>query len=152
MKVLCLDIGSKRIGVAASDPLGLIAEPLTVIIRRGDDRDIENIAVLCSEHETGKIVVGIPLDQEGGEGAAARKIRKFADKIAAYFKSHNVNISIEFWDERYSTRTAEERLIDADMSRSRRREVIDKMAAQVILEDYMSAHEAGADDGEGVDG
>lgn len=143
MRILCLDIGSKRIGVATSDPLGLAAHALTVIIRRGDDRDIHEIARICKDSDVKRLIIGIPLDQDGKEGREALKVKKFAERIEKYLKAADLEIPIEFWDERYSTRTAEENLINADVSRAKRRKVIDKMAAQVILEDYMIANVAG---------
>ncbi len=141
MRILCLDIGSKRIGVAASDPLELTAQPMKVIARRGGKSDFDAIASLARELEADLILVGLPLDAEGGEGPQAAKVRRFAEKLLGHLRGAGIKAGMEFWDERYSTATAVERLIDADLSRRRRREVVDKMAAAVILEDYLAAHE-----------
>lgn len=141
MRILCLDVGTKRIGVAASDPLGLTAQPVCVISRRGGKTDFDQIKKKCDELSPEKIVVGMPYNEEGGMGPQAIKVKKFADAMTEYFSSIGYEISVEFWDERYSTVTAEDRLIEADVSREKRRRVIDKMAAVVILEEYLSSHE-----------
>jgi putative Holliday junction resolvase len=149
MRILCLDIGTKRIGMAASDPLGLTAQPLCVIARRGGAKDFEEIARRCRELDAELLLVGLPLDEEGGEGPQAEKVRGYAAKLKDYLAEHDLDMPIQMWDERYSTAKAEERLIAADVSRARRREVIDKMAAVVILEDYLSSLETqpGGDEG-----
>jgi len=149
MRILCLDIGTKRIGMAASDPLGLTAQPLGVIERRGGIKDFEEIANRCRELGAELLLVGLPLDEEGGEGPQAEKVRGYVSKLREYLRGHELDMPIEMWDERYSTARAEERLLAADVSRARRREVIDKMAAVVILEDYLSSLETqpGGDEG-----
>lgn len=141
MKILCLDIGTKRIGVAASDPFGWTAQPLCMLERRGDDKILKEIEKLCAERAPELIIVGLPLDAEGREGPQAKKIRKFAEKIAEHLQRSGMKIPVEMWDERYSTAEAEEKLIGFDVSRKRRREVIDKMAAAGILEDYLKTKE-----------
>lgn len=152
MRILCLDIGTKRIGVAASDPLGWIAQPIEVIARRGGVGDFEKIASLCRDLSADRLVVGLPLDAEGQSGVQAKKIEAFVGKLMEHLRAAGLDLVVEFWDERYSTAIAEERLIEADVSRTRRKEVIDKMAAVVILEDYLRAHEAPAGDGESAEG
>lgn len=151
MRILCLDIGTKRIGVAASDPMGWTAQPIEVLVRRGGQKDFDAIAVLVRELAVERIVVGLPLDAEGESGPQAEKVKRFAARLGASLRVAGIDAPIEFWDERYSTATAEERLIDADVSRARRRDVIDKMAAAVILEDYLRAHEP-PDAGDGAEG
>lgn len=152
MRILCLDIGTKRIGVAASDPMGWSAQPIKVIVRRGGARDLDEIASLCRELEATRLVVGSPLDAEGAEGPQAQKVRAFVERVRERLSGAGLDIPIEMWDERFSTQEAEGRLIGADVSRARRREVIDKMAAVVILEDYLRAHESPSDGGEGAEG
>ena len=151
MKILCLDIGTKRVGVAASDPMGWMAQPIEVLVRRGGRKDFDAIAALVRELAADRIVVGLPLDAEGEAGPQAEKVKRFAERLGAHLKAADIDVPIELWDERYSTATAEARLIDADVSRQRRREVIDKMAAAVILEDYLRAHEP-PDAGKGAEG
>jgi putative Holliday junction resolvase len=150
MRILCLDIGSKRIGVAVSDPLGWTAQGVGVIGR--GKQELTEIARLCREYEPNLIVVGIPLDEQGRVGPAARKVWAFINKLDGYLKEEGVEVPIETWDESYSTAMAEERLVKADVSRARRKKVIDKMAAVVILEDYLQAHEQPAGGAEGAEG
>lgn len=141
MRILCLDVGTKRIGVAASDPLGITAQSVCVIERRGGKADFDALVKLCKELDPEKIVVGMPYNEEGEMGPQAEKVKSFAEAMKKYFLSVGLAMPLEFWDERYSTITAEERLIDADVSRAKRRRVIDKMAAVVILQEYLAAHE-----------
>ena len=148
MRILCLDIGSKRIGVAATDPMGWTAQPIRVIERRGDKKDFAEIAQTCTELEAEMILVGLPLDAEGQEGAAAAKVKEFSRRMQDALTRSGLDLQIEFWDERNSTATAEERLIEADVSRAKRRRVIDKMAAVAILQDWLASREleSGGDD------
>ena len=139
MRILCLDKGTKRKGMAASDPMGWTAQPLGVLTRRGGSRDFESIADEVRKLGADMVLVGLPLDAEGGEGPQAVKVRAFALRLEAHFREAGIGARMEYWDERYSTATARERLIEADVSRARRRRVIDKMAAAVILEDYLRA-------------
>lgn len=138
MRILCLDIGTKRIGLATSDPLGLTAQGIGVLARKGDARDFEAIAEKCQELNAQLILVGLPLDEEGEIGPEAAKIKAFSERLQAYLSRRGMDIPFKMWDERYSTVQAEERLIAADVSRAKRKKVIDKMAAVVILEDYLS--------------
>lgn len=150
MRILCLDIGSKRIGVAASDPMGWTAQGICVIERRGGE--LREIAVLCRDMDVDLLLVGMPFDEEGGKGPAAKKVDAFVVGLRTHLFSAGLDLPIEAWDERYSTAIAEERLIAADVSRAKRRKVIDKMAAMVILEDYLRAHQSPDDCGEGAEG
>jgi putative pre-16S rRNA nuclease len=150
MRILCLDIGTKRIGLAASDPMGWTAQGLGVLPRRGDAADFEAIAARCRELEAELILVGLPLDEEGGIGPAAQRIQAFAERLKAHLAKAGIEAPIELWDERYSTARATERLIAADVTRRRRKAVIDKMAAVAILEDYLEVRRPAADDDEGA--
>lgn len=140
MRILCLDIGTKRIGVAASDPMGIIAQPLKVLARKGDKADFAEIGNLCRELGVELILIGIPFDEEGGLGPHAKRVKGFAERLGWDLRSTGIKAPIEMWDERYSTALAEERLIEADVSRAKRKKWIDKMAAVVILEEYLAAH------------
>ncbi len=152
MRILCLDIGSKRIGAAATDPMGWTAQGLDVIERRGDKRDFAEIAARCNELDVQMLLIGLPLDAEGEVGAAAARVKEFARRLQASLSGAGLDIPIEFWDERYSTAMAEERLIEADVSRAKRRKVIDKMAAVAILEDWLASHAVSSSDDEGAMG
>jgi putative Holliday junction resolvase len=137
MIILCLDIGSKRIGVAKSDELEIAAHPLTVIERKGNAGDCARIVDLIREHGAERLVVGVPFDQEGGVGDSAKKVLGFINVIKQALVNSKLDIHVETWDERYSTSEAEELLIDADLSRAKRKKIIDKMAAARILQSYM---------------
>lgn len=137
MSLLCLDIGTKRIGIAKSDELGIAAYPLTVIERRGLKKDFSRIIELCSEHGATKIIVGLPLDQDNRIGTSAKKVLTFVETLKAALAAAHLDIPIETWDERYSTAEAEELMIGADASRKKRRRHIDKVAAALILREYM---------------
>jgi len=137
MRILCLDVGTKRIGTALSDELGIAAHPHNVIERRVLEHDLERIMELCKTYAVERIVVGLPLDQDGKEGKSARSVIDFVDMLRKALANAAMDIDIETWDERYSTVEAEERLIAADVSRRKRKRVIDKMAAANILQSYM---------------
>jgi putative Holliday junction resolvase len=130
---VALDVGDRTIGVAASDELGITANPVRTI-RRGASvkADLREVDALLAELEASEVVVGIPLDAEGEEGPQAAKVKDFSERLAK-----RLRIPVVYWDERFSTAEAEETLIEMGASRARRRKVIDKMAAAVILESYM---------------
>ncbi|HEX7507132.1 MAG TPA: Holliday junction resolvase RuvX [Polyangia bacterium] len=134
-RVLGIDLGSRRIGVAVSDGLGLTAQPRATIARHGGMRDIDAIAAAVKDADADRIVLGLPLDCEGQEGPAAQRARVFADKLAVALQ-----LPVELIDESFSTVEAEAVLLAADMSRARRKQVIDKMAAAVILQRWLDAH------------
>lgn len=133
--LLCLDVGTKRIGVAKSDLLGVAAHSLTFVSRKNDDQAIGEIEKLVLEEQVAKIVIGLPLDLSGKMNIAAESVRTFADKLR-----NKITIPIEFWDERFSTAQAERFLIEeADLSRRKRKVKIDSLAALMILKSYMEA-------------
>lgn len=131
-RLLGLDIGHVRIGVAMSDPLGILASPHSVIQCKDAEVDAAAIAQLVNEYEVTRIVAGIPLDQNGGEGPQAAKVRTFLDVLRQH-----TDVEIATMDERFTSALAERALIDADMRRDKRKKVIDKVAAQQILQVYM---------------
>ncbi len=134
-KILALDIGSKRIGIAITDDLGLAAHPVCTLQRRqGYKANLKEICEIIKELEAGSVVVGIPLNSDGSEGPQALACRNFAEKL-----SEVVDIPVEVWDESLSTMEAEQILINADRSRSKRKKVVDQIAAVLILESYLSA-------------
>lgn len=131
-RTLSLDVGSKRTGVAVSDEYNLIASPLTVV--EATDLKVwkEKILALVAEEEPARIVVGLPLDNEGEAGRDAANIRRY---IALLREA--VSVPVIEWDERYTTAEAERVLLQADVSRRRRKQVIDKIAAAIILQSYL---------------
>ena len=131
---LGLDLGSKTIGVAVSDPGGVIARPLTQLPRRGDAEDAARVAELVREQGAGGVVVGWPRRLDGSRGPEAQAAERFADAL----RSAGVP-RVTLWDERLTTVQAERALIAADLSRRRRRQVIDRMAAVLILQSFLEA-------------
>jgi len=132
MRVLGLDIGSKRIGIAVSDELGLTAQGVETLVRRDLDSDLDRIAGIVGKYSIEEIVVGVPYNMDGSEGPQARTVREMIGRIA-----HRVGVLVQEWDERLSTVAAERALLEADMSRSKRRKVVDKVAAVIILQAYL---------------
>jgi len=133
MRVAALDVGEARIGVAVSDELGITAQPVGVVRRVGGRRDLEALEQMLAPFAPGRLVVGLPLEMRGSERPQAARVRAFAEKAAAH-----LGLPLDFWDERLTTVAAERTLLEADVSRRRRREVIDKLAASLILQGYLA--------------
>ena len=131
-RVLGIDLGSRRIGLAVTDGLGLTAQPRATLPRHGGTRDLDAIAAAIRDCGVDRIVLGLPLDPEGGEGPAARRARAFADQLTAA-----LHLPVELVDESFSTVEAEAVLLAADVSRARRKQVVDKLAAAVILQRWL---------------
>ena len=134
MRTLGLDFGTKTIGVAVSDGLGLTAQTVTTIRRTSLKADLAALGELVREYEAERFVVGLPLNMDGSEGPRAEATRKFADIL-----TQALGLPVELVDERLSTVAAQRTLLEADLSRARRREVIDQMAAQFILQGWLDA-------------
>ena len=132
MRVIGLDIGSKRIGVSVSDELGFTAQPVETLLSKGIEADLDHIVSLVDQYQAEEIVIGMPYNMNGTEGPEAKKVRAVMDKLSA-----RLHIPVREWDERLSTAAAERTLLEADMSRSKRRKVIDKLAASIILQGYL---------------
>ena len=132
MRILGLDIGTKRIGVAISDEKGLTAQAVEVIQRSSLKKDLQRIQTLVCEYNVEKIVVGIPLRMNGTVSSMGKEILEFINKL-----KKRTQVSIETWDERWSTKMAERILIEADLSRKKRASVRDKVAATFILQGYL---------------
>lgn len=133
MAVLALDVGSKRIGVAVADPGGTFALPVTVIERTNVRDDIARIAELLGEYAVSELVIGDPVTMAGERGPAAEKIDRFVEQIARVYRGKIVRV-----DERLTTAQATKTLIGADMRREKRKHVVDKLAAALILETYLA--------------
>jgi putative Holliday junction resolvase len=133
VRVLALDLGSRRIGVAVSDLTGTVASPLTVLPRSRTRRhDHERIAALVRDEEAELVVVGLPISLSGAEGPAARAARAEAEALATL-----IAVPLEMFDERLTTVTAERALADAGVRGTARREVVDKVAAAVLLQSFL---------------
>jgi putative Holliday junction resolvase len=131
IRALAIDVGSVRLGLAISDPLGISAQPLSVLRRAGPKRDFEAIRRIVEEREIGVIVLGLPYNMDGSEGSAAEAARLFGQLLAP------LDLPIEFVDERLSTVMAESVLLSADLRRADRKEVRDKVAATIILQSWL---------------
>lgn len=132
MRIIGLDVGDKTIGVAVSDGLGLTAQGLTTIRRQSYAKDFAALKAYIDEYEAGEIVVGLPKSMDGTLGTQAEKVLAFTEKLKGAF-----GLPVVMWDERLSTALAEKALLEGDVSRKKRRKVIDMLAAQVILQGYM---------------
>lgn len=131
-RTLGIDYGEKRVGVAISDGLGLTARPLVVVPRPSA---VEEVKSLVKDHDVGTIVVGLPTGLGGQEGMSATEARKLADEIAAA-----TGVEVVLRDERYTSRIAESALLESGMKRRRRRENVDKVAAAILLQDYLDSN------------
>ena len=134
MRVMGLDIGKKTIGVALSDPVGLTAQPVTTVKRTTFVKDIEAVLKLASGNEVSTIVAGLPLNMDGTHSPQTGFVLKFVDRLR-----ESASMPVETWDERLSTAAVERVLIEGDISRSRRKEVVDKLAASYILQGYLDS-------------
>ena len=132
-----LDYGERRIGVALSDPLGITAQPLRTLERVTLAADLEGLATLARHHAVERFVVGLPLALDGSRGVRVRKTEEFADRL-----KRATGLPVEAWDERLTSVQAERALLEADLSRKRRREVIDTTAAVLILQGWLDARAA----------
>ncbi|HLA24847.1 MAG TPA: Holliday junction resolvase RuvX, partial [bacterium] len=130
--MLGIDVGTRRVGVALSDPTGVIAQSLTVIPRRSWAQVIGAVVTLIRGHRVERVVVGLPLRLDGGEGEAAANARRFADRLR-----HAAEIPVVLEDERLSTAEAERVMLEADVGRSTRRARRDAVAAALILQRYL---------------
>ena len=132
MRVMGLDPGDKRTGVAISDPLGWTAQGKKVIESSSFQDIIKEVKELIEQYEVEKIIVGLPRNMDGSLGERAQRVEKFIEELKS-----QVDIPVKAWDERLSTAQAERTLLEADLSRQRRKQVIDKMAAVMILQNYL---------------
>lgn len=130
-RIVCLDIGDVRIGVAVSDPTGTIASPVEVIHRIGWGPDTRKIREICDRYQTDRVLSGLPLNMDGSEGFQAHKVRSFCAQL------QNAGLQVSYQDERLSTVSAEEALIEGGISRGGRKQVVDKVAASVILQQWL---------------
>ena len=133
-RVLALDFGRRRIGVAVSDPLGITAQQLSAIRREGDRRDIEAIAAVAGEYGVDTVVIGLPLLPAGTEGNQAAKVLQFSQKVR-----DRLALPVVPWDERFTTAQAERHLIESGVRREKRREVRDSLAAALLLQSALDA-------------
>lgn len=132
MRLLGLDIGEKRIGIAVSDELGLTAQGLKTLERDGTDEDYRQLAERVKEWDISKFVVGLPRNMNGTYGPQSEKVKEFMQQLTAL-----VPLEVVYWDERLTTVAAQRTLIEGDVSRKKRKQVVDKIAAVFILQGYL---------------
>ena len=143
MRKLGLDVGDKTIGVAVSDPTGLIAQGVTTIERVGIKKDTSRVLSYIQEYECDTIVIGLPLSLSGEDSIQTEKVREFRVKLENKMRSNGLaHVPIEWQDERMTTVQAERVLIEADLTRKRRKEIIDRQAAILILQTYLDKSSA----------
>jgi putative holliday junction resolvase len=140
-RVLALDVGSRRLGVAVSDPTGTVASPLATVPRRTPAEDATALAALAAEQDATTVVAGLPVTLAGGEGPAARAVRAYLEELRPLLPG----LSFELVDERLSTVAAERALVGGGVRRRNRRRVVDQVAASVFLQTWLDrrAGEAG---------
>jgi len=134
---LALDPGAKRIGVAASDPLGISVKPLPFIPAKPEDEALQKIAAVVAEREAQTVVIGLPINMDGTEGPAAKQAREFADKLRTALPSPAPEIVL--WDESLTTDEAEKRLMERGLSHRERKQLIDSLAAAILLKAWLDA-------------
>jgi len=140
-RVLALDVGSKRIGVAVSDPLGITAQGLETIQRQNKRKDWEALGAVLKKYEVGEIVVGLPLRLSGAEGTQSEKMRHFADELRAHF-----GLPVHLWDERWTSTEANRLLRETNLSIEKRGKAVDRMAAVLILQAWLESRGSGSRD------
>jgi putative Holliday junction resolvase len=132
MRILGIDYGDKRIGIAVCDELGLTAQGVATIVRKDVDRDLDAIGLYIDEYHVEEIVIGYPRMLDGTEGIQCEKVDRFVEAL-----KRRCDLSVVTWDESLSTKEAERILIEANMSRKKRKLVVDKLAAAIILQGYL---------------
>ena len=143
MRTLGLDVGSKTIGLSLSDPGGRIASAHSVLARAGHQADAKAVVEFASREGVGRLVIGFPLELDGTEGRRARAVRKFLAVLEPALRDALPGVAIHLWDERFSTAAAQRTLIEADLSRAKRKTKIDAVAAQFILQGWLDAQPSG---------
>ena len=134
MRIIALDPGTKRVGIAISDALGVTAQGVMTFQREKEEELVKYLRDKISSGEIKEIVVGLPLNMDGSKGPQARSAENFAEHL-----KNRLNVPVKMWDERMSTLQAERVMIAADTSRKKRKAKIDKLAAQLILQSYLNA-------------
>lgn len=132
-RIVCLDIGDARTGIAVSDSLRMIATPVEVMKRVGWGPDVKHILEVCKRYDTTQILSGLPLNMDGTEGFQAQKVKQFCEQL------EKAGLTVFFQDERLTTVTAENALLESGMHRMDRKQNVDKVAAAVILQQWLDA-------------
>ncbi len=134
LRILALDVGNKRIGTALSDELNILAQPLYTIHRKGLERDIQEIVNIIKEKNVGTVVVGLPKNMDGTVGFQGEKTQKFAEILM-----QNIEVPLIMWDERLTTVSARRIMLENDVKQKDKKNLVDTVAAVVILENYLNS-------------
>ncbi|MCY6484044.1 Holliday junction resolvase RuvX [Clostridium aestuarii] len=134
MRILGLDIGDRTIGVAISDPLGITAQGITTINRKNEEYDINELVKICNEYSVEEFVCGLPKNMNGTIGIQGEKALKFSELI-----KESIQLPVKMWDERLTTAAANRAMLQADLSRAKRKKLVDKIAATYILQGYLDS-------------
>lgn len=137
MRKLGLDIGTVRIGIAQSDMLGMLASNLETYTRKYIKVDVAHIVQIIQQNNIDTVVVGLPLKMNGEEGQSVQMVKDFVQELQAQLQEKNMQIPIVYQDERLTTVSAERVLLSANVRREKRKQVVDKIAAQIILQTYL---------------
>ena len=140
MRWMGLDIGDKTIGVAVSDPLFISAQGVTTVERIGIKKDTTRLIEMIKEYEVDTVVSGLPLMLDGSDSPQTEKVREFVTRLENKARSSGLKLDFVFQDERFTTKIAENVLIEANMRREKRKTIIDRQAAVIILQSYMDAN------------
>ncbi len=140
MRWMGLDIGDKTIGVAVSDPLFISAQGVTTVERIGIKKDTSRLIEMIKEYEVDTVVSGLPLMLDGSDSPQTEKVREFVTRLENKARSSGLKLDFVFQDERFTTKIAENVLIEANMRREKRKTIIDRQAAVIILQSYMDAN------------
>lgn len=132
-RIIALDVGDVRIGIAISDPMGIIAQPLEVYKRVGYGPDSRHMLALCEKYDTKEVLLGLPLNMDGSAGFQAQKVQAFGQQL------EKLGMHVFYQDERLTTVTAEDVLVSGSVSRQNRKLYVDKLAATVILEQWLAS-------------
>ncbi len=135
MRKMCLDYGDVRIGIAMSDMLGIIASGLETYTRKDEQTDLEYISKLIKDNSVDTVVIGLPINMDGTSGTRVEVTKAFGEKLGAM-----TTAKVVYMDERLSSVSAEKLLIEADVRRDKRKQVIDKLAATIILQNYLDIY------------
>ena len=136
MRILALDIGDRRIGLAISDEMGLTAQGLETLVRKDLKQDLKELTDLIRSREVTELVIGLPRHLDGHLGPQAEKVLAFVESLKT-----RVSVPVSMWDERLTTRESERVLIEAHVRRDRRKTVLDQMSAVLILQNYLDARQ-----------
>lgn len=132
-RVLALDVGDVRVGVAVTDEALLIAQPVTMFKRVGFGPDAREVLALCEKYDTDRVLLGLPLNMDGTEGEQARKVRLFGERLEM------AGLRLRYQDERRTTVTAQQTLLEGGVRRDARRDKVDQIAAAIILRQWLDA-------------